>query len=64
MSPLTIQILCFLAGLLIGAVSGALVMKNNYKHFRVHEAEIGNLIISGTESADKIVMRLRNRMKV
>ena len=64
MSPLMIQIACFIAGLLIGAISGALIMKNNYKHFRVQESEISDLIIGGTESAEKIVMRLRNRMKV
>jgi hypothetical protein len=48
----------------VGTIAGMLVMRANYKHFRAHEAEMKTMILDAGTSAEQIVMRLRNRIKI
>jgi hypothetical protein len=48
----------------LGVVLGLLIMRANYKHFRDHEEEMRKMILDAGTSAEQIVMRLRNKIKV
>ena len=48
----------------LGVITGLLIMRANYKHFRDHEAEMKTMILDAGTSAEQIVMRLRNKIKV
>jgi hypothetical protein len=48
----------------LGIIVGALLMRKNYKHFRDHEAEMKSMILDKATSAEQVVMRLRNRIKI
>jgi hypothetical protein len=39
-------------------------MRANYKHFRDHEAELKTMILDAGTSAEQIVLRLRNKIKI
>jgi hypothetical protein len=48
----------------LGMIAGMLVMRANYKHFRDHEAELKTMILDAGTSAEQIVLRLRNKIKI
>lgn len=51
-------------GLVIGFVVGALVMRNNYKHFMTEEKKYKDLILNSKLSAEQKVVHIRNLLKV
>jgi hypothetical protein len=54
----------FVAGVVIGALAGAFVVRNNYKRLRAYEQEFKDLVLDAKVSNDQLVARIRNRLKV
>jgi uncharacterized membrane-anchored protein YhcB (DUF1043 family) len=54
----------FMAGLVVGTVLGALVMRKNYAGLRAYEQEFKDLVLDAKVSNDQLVARIRNRLKV
>jgi len=55
---------CVVAGLVVGFVAGALVIRNNYKGMRTREDELKRLILDNTVTNNQVVLRIRNRLGI
>ena len=56
--------IAFVAGLVVGFVVGALVMRNNYTHFRKDESEFRALLKDKKLTAEQKILRIRNRLSL
>jgi hypothetical protein len=48
----------------LGFVGGALVMRNNYKHFKIGEADVKRLILDAKMTAEQKLLHIRNKLGV
>lgn len=48
----------------VGGVFGALVMRNNYKHFTKTEGDVRQLILNKALSAEQKLLHIRNKLGV
>jgi len=57
-------IVVVLSSLVVGFVVGALVMRNNYRHFKKDESEFKALLRDKKLTAEQKILRIRNRLSL
>lgn len=50
--------------LVVGAVIGGLVVRNNYKGMKAREEELKQLIIDPKVSDNQVILKIRNRLNI
>lgn len=50
--------------LVVGFILGALVMRNNYKHYMNDEAKMRAMILNSSLSAEQKLLHIRNKLGV
>ncbi len=57
-------IIAFAAGVVLGAVGAALVIRKNHKHLMDLEKQFKDLVLDNNVSNDALVLRIRNKLRI
>ena len=58
------NLVCLSAGVIGGFFLGLLVMRNNYKHFKVREDEIRQIIAEKGDGVTVKFLKIRNKLDI